>query len=120
GMTKHHLRKREQGWVAGLLANGVGAVLSGLIVLIVVITRFNDAWPILPIMPIFVLILLRLNRHSERELGALEHDVPAAATAPILHRHVVMVFVDRLDLAPAPAIQHAAPPTPLQLPAVHF
>ena len=37
GMTRHHLRKREPGWVAGLLANGVGAVLSGLIVLIVVI-----------------------------------------------------------------------------------
>ena len=120
GMTKHHLRKREPGWVAGLLANGVGAVLSGLIVLIVVVTRFNDAWPILPIMPVFVMILLRLNRQYERERSALEHDVPAAATAPILHRHVVMVFVDRLDLAAARAIQYARTLTPDELRAVHF
>jgi hypothetical protein len=120
GMTRHHLRKREPGWVAGLLANGVGAVLSGLIVLIVVVTRFNDAWPILPIMPVFVIILLRLNRQYERERSALEHDVPAAATAPILHRHVVMVFVDRLDLAAARAIQYARTLTPDELRAVHF
>jgi amino acid transporter len=120
GMTKHHLRKRRKGWVAGLLANGVGAVLSGLIALIVVITRFPDAWPILPIMPVFVLILLRLNGQYERERVALEHDVPAAATAPILHRHVVMVFVDRLDLAAARAIQYARTLTPDELRAVHF
>jgi hypothetical protein len=120
GMTRHHMRKREAGWVAGLLANGVGAVLSGLIVLIVVVTRFSDAWPILPIMPVFVIILLRLNRQYERERSALEHDVPAAATAPILHRHVVMVFVDRLDLAAARAIQYARTLTPDELRAVHF
>jgi amino acid transporter len=120
GMTRHHMRKREAGWVAGLLANGVGAVLSGLIVLIVVVTRFSDAWPILPIMPVFVMILLRLNRQYERERSALEHDVPAAATAPILHRHVVMVFVDRLDLAAARAIQYARTLTPDELRAVHF
>ncbi|MGH9228734.1 MAG: amino acid permease [Acidimicrobiales bacterium] len=120
GMTRHHLRKRGKGWVAGILANGVGAVLSGLISLIVIVTRFPDAWPILPIMPVFVMILLRLNRQYERERVALEHDVPPAATAPILHRHVVMVFVDRLDLAAARAIQYARTLTPDELRAVHF
>jgi amino acid transporter len=120
GMTRHHLRKRQKGWLAGIVANGVGAVLSGLIVLIVVITRFEDAWPILPIMPVFVMILLRLNRQYEHERLALEQDVPAAATAPILRRHVVMVFVDRLDLAAARAIQYARTLTPDELRAVHF
>ena len=71
-------------------------------------------------MPVFVIILLRLNRQYERERSALEHDVPAAATAPILHRHVVMVFVDRLDLAAARAIQYARTLTPDELRAVHF
>jgi amino acid transporter len=120
GMTKHHLRKREKGWVRGIAANGVGGFLSGAIVLIVVITRFEDAWVILPIMPVVVLILLRLNRQYERERVALETDVPAAATAPILRRHVVLVFVDRLDLAAARAIQYARTLTPDELRAVHF
>ena len=34
---------------------------------IVVITRFPDAWPILPIMPLFVIVLIRLNRQYEVE-----------------------------------------------------
>jgi amino acid transporter len=120
GMTKHHLRKREKGWVRGIAANGVGAVLSGAIVVIVVITRFEDAWVILPLMPVVVVVLLRLNRQYERERVALETDVPTAATAPILHRHVVLVLVDRLDLAAARAIQYARTLTPDELRAVHF
>jgi amino acid transporter len=120
GMTKHHLRKREKGFVRGIVANGVGAVLSGAIVLIVIVTRFADAWVILPLMPLVVLVLLRLNGQYERERVALETDVPAAATAPILRRHVVLVFVDRLDLAAARAIQYARTLTPDELRAVHF
>ena len=50
----------------------------------------------------------------------LEHDVPAAATAPILRRHVVLVFVDRLDMASARAIQYARTLTPDEMRAVHF
>ena len=120
GMTKHHIRRKERGWVRGVLANGVGAVLSGFIVCIVIITRWPDAWPILVIMPIFVIILLRLNKQYERERETLEKDVPAAASAPILRRHVVLVFVDRLDLAAARAIQYARTLTPDELRAVHF
>jgi amino acid transporter len=120
GMTKHHLRKREKGYVRGIFANGVGAVLSGAIVIIVTVTRFDDAWVILPIMPLVVVILLRLNRQYERERVALETDVPTAAKAPILRRHVVFVFVDRLDLAAARAIQYARTLTPDELRAVHF
>jgi len=120
GMTKHHLRKREKGWIRGIAANGVGAFLSGAIVIIVIITRFDDAWVILPLMPVVVLVLLRLNGQYERERVALETDIPAAATAPILRHHVVLVFVDRLDLAAARAIQYARTLTPDELRAVHF
>jgi amino acid transporter len=120
GMTRHHLRHREQGWRLSLLLNGIGAVLSLGVVLVVFGTRFEDAWPMLVVMPLFVVILLRLNRQYTREAVMLEEDVPAAATAPILRRHVVLVFVDRLDMASARAIQYARTLTPDELRAVHF
>jgi amino acid transporter len=120
GMTMHHIRRKERGWVRGVTANGVGAVLSGLIVCIVIGTRWRDAWIVLPVMPLFVVTLLRLNKQYERERETLEKDVPAAASAPILRRHVVLVFVDRLDLAAARAIQYARTLTPDELRAVHF
>ena len=120
GMTKHHLRLKEPGWKTSLLLNGVGALISLFVVLVVFITRFGDAWPMLIVMPLFVFMLLRVNRQYEHEARLLEHDVPAAATAPILRRHVVLVFVDRLDMASARAIQYARTLTPDELRCVHF
>jgi amino acid transporter len=120
GMTRHHIRLKEPGWRGGLALNGIGAVISASVVLIVFRTRWDDAWPMLIVMPLIVFMLTRVNRQYEREAVMLQHDVPAAATAPILRRHVVLVFVDRLDMASARAIQYARTLTPDELRAVHF
>jgi Amino acid permease len=121
GMTKHHWRKREPGWRRGIVINGFGAFLSAVVTVVVAVTKFRDgAWAILIVLPLLVVVFLRLNRQYVREAASLEADVPAAAKAPILRRHVVMVFVDRLDLAAARAIQYARTLTPDELRAVHF
>ncbi len=121
GMTKHHIRKRERGWRKGVLINGFGALLSAVVALVIAVTKFADgAWAILIILPLLVVVFLRLNRQYVREAAHLEADVPAAATAKILRRHVVLVFVDRLDLASARAIQYARTLTPDELRCVHF
>jgi hypothetical protein len=120
GMTRHHLTHREPGWRKSLIVNGVGAVISATVVAIVMISRFADAWVMLLVMPAFVVALLRVNREYGQEAHLLEHDVPAAATAPILRRHVVLVFVDRLDMAAARAVQYARTLTPDELRVVHF
>jgi hypothetical protein len=67
-----------------------------------------------------VVLLLRLNREYAAEAVQLEEDVPAAVVAPILRRHIVLVFVDSLDMATARAIQYARTLTPDELRAVHF
>ena len=121
GMVKHHLTHRHPGWRKSIVIQGIGCVLSFLVLLIVSITKFPDgAWVILVVLPLLVVLLLRLHRQYEHEAEELEHEVPAAATAPILRRHVVLVFVDRLDAAAARAIQYARSLTPDELRAVHF
>jgi amino acid transporter len=121
GMTKHHLRKRERGWRKGLLINGFGAFLSAVVTVIIAVTKFADgAWAILVTLPLLVVLLLRLNRQYSAEAVQLEEDVPAAVVAPILRRHVVLVFLDGLDMATARAIQYARTLTPDELRAVHF
>src|SRR5215210_5012468 len=121
GMTKHHLRKRERGWQKGLLVNGFGAFLSAVVAVIIAVTKFADgAWAILITLPLLVVLLLRLNCQYAAEAVQLEEDVPAAVVAPILRRHVVLVFLDSLDMATARAIQYARTLTPDELRAVHF
>jgi amino acid transporter len=121
GMAKHHLTHREPHWRKGLAINGVGAVLSFVVDIILAVTKFtHGAWVIILLVPILVVFLTRLGRQYEAEAEQLLDEVPDAAAAPILHRHVVLVFVDKLDLATARAIQYARTLTPDDLRAVHF
>jgi amino acid transporter len=121
GMTRHHLRLREPGWQRGLVVNGIGAALSAIVTLIVAVTKFADgAWVILLVLPVMVVLLLRLNRQYTREAEELAHDVPAAIAAPMLRRHVVLVFVDRVDMAVARAIQYGRTHQADEIRAVHF
>jgi hypothetical protein len=121
GMTRHHLRRREPGWQRGLVINSLGAGLSFVVTVIIAVTKFADgAWMILIVLPVMVWLLLRLNGQYEREAEELERDVPAAVVAPVLRRHVVLVFVDRLDMAAARAIQYGRTHQGAELRAVHF
>jgi hypothetical protein len=75
---------------------------------------------ILVLLPVMVVLLLRLNRQYQREADELEHDVPTAIAAPVLRRHVVLVLVDRIDMATARAIQYGRTHHTAELRAVHF
>ncbi len=120
GMARHHIREHEEGWRTGLLVNGTGAVLSLVVDVIIAITKFtHGAWVIVVLVPAMVALLVRLNRQYEAEAVELEHDAQAAATAPILRRHIVLVLVERLDRSTARALQYARTLTPDELRAVH-
>ncbi|MBS1836968.1 MAG: amino acid permease [Actinobacteria bacterium] len=108
GMAKHHVTRREPGWRKGLFINGVGAVLSGVVATIILITKFtHGAWVIVVLVPVLVFALARLNRQYSAEAEELERDVAAAAGVATMRRHVVLVFVDSLDVASARALQYA-------------
>ena len=121
GMTKHHLRLREQGWKGGMAINGIGALLSFLVLAIVAYVKFPEgAWVILLLVPLMVIGLVRLNKAYETEDVELRHDAITVAQAPTLRTHCVAVFVDQLDAATARAMQYARTLTPDDLVAVHF
>jgi hypothetical protein len=120
-MARHHLREREPGWRTGFVINGVGAVMTLVVDVVIAITKFtHGAWVVVVLVPLMVFFLVRLSRQYTTEAEQLEHNVPEAVAAPILRRHVVLVFVDRLDLAAARAIQYARTLMPDELRAVHF
>jgi hypothetical protein len=91
------------------------------VVAIFVVVKFTEgAWVIVVVAPLLYWGLIRLHREYVREENQLESGVPKAVEASILRRHVVVVLVNRLDLASARAIQYARTLTPDDLRAVHF
>jgi amino acid transporter len=121
GMARHHRRKQEPGWRKGLFINGFGAFLSFVVLCIFVRFKFTEgAWVVIVLVPLFVLLLMRLNKQYMNEARELEHEAQAACEAPILRRHVVLVFIDRIDQSTARAIQYARALMPNEMRAVHI
>jgi amino acid transporter len=121
GMVKHHLTHRGPHWRRSVLVNGFSAVLTLIVVLIFAVAKFKEgAWVVVVVGPLLYIALIRLHRQYERETELLEVGAIEASEAPILRRHVVIVLVDRLDMATARALQYARTLVPDDLRAVHF
>jgi len=121
GMAKHHKTHKEPGWRKGIFINGFGAILSFIVLVIFIRFKFMEgAWVVIVLVPLMVALLVRLNRQYEAEAHQLEHEARAAATAPILPRHVVLVFIARLDQSTARAIQYARALMPDEMRAIHI
>jgi amino acid transporter len=121
GMSVRHIRLKEKGWKLGLFVNGLGAIVTGVVTVVIAITKFmHGAWAIMVLVPILVYFLVRLNHHYEAEKEQLSEGAHDAATAPVLRRHSVIVLVDQLDRAAARAIQYGRTLRPDELRAVHI
>ncbi len=121
GMSVRHLRLREPGWRVGLAINATGAVVTGVVTIVIAITKFtHGAWAIMILVPVLVFLLVRLNRQYESEKEQLSEGARAAASVPVLRRHTVLVLLDRLDRSAARAVQYARTLRPDELRAVHI
>jgi amino acid transporter len=119
GMTRRHLRLREPGWRYGLVVNGTGALVTLVVLLDIVQTKFAaGAWMVLLALPLLVLLQDRTNRAYTREREELGVELPELL-APPRPRHEVLVLVDGLDRAVLRALQYARQLNPLSITALH-
>jgi len=82
GMVAHWWRHRERGWRSALATNLLGAVLSGLVVLIAALTKLTEgAWVVVVLVPLIVLACGRVQAHyaSAREALTPRPDAPGPA-----------------------------------------
>jgi amino acid transporter len=122
GMVKHYLTHKEAHWRSRIVINGLTAVVCAVVVVVFAVAQFtHGAWVVVVVMPILIYALIRTNRQYRAEDTVLEEGAAVqACEARILRRHVVVVLIDRIDLAAARAIQYARTLMPDDLRAVHF
>jgi amino acid transporter len=119
GMTRLHLRQREEGWRQGLLINGVGALITFIVLCVIIITKFvAGAWMVVVAVPLIVLLLSRTRRAYAAELAELRVEA-SQRLAPPKPRHEVLVLLEDLDRAAIAALQYARQLNPLHITAVH-
>jgi amino acid transporter len=115
GMAKRHLRLREPGWRVGLAINGLGALATGIVDVVIAVVKFRDgAWMIILAVPVLVYLLVRLNRQYEAEERELTEGLERAEDLPpAVHR--LAVLVDRIDEKTMHAVQYALTVAPRSL-----
>jgi len=116
GMVKHHQRLQEEGWRRHALVNGIGAVATFVVLVVVIVSKFAiGAWVPVVLIPVIAFVLTRVKRHYERVGRALE--VPTGYR-PRRHTHTVVVLVGTVNRASMAAIAYARSLAPDRLYAI--
>jgi len=106
GMVRHHLRLKEPGWRRSLVVNAIGSVATGIVTLIVAVTKFTiGAWVPIVVVPLIILLFLAIHRHYKRVSNAL-----AVTPGQVRREHVnhtVVILVGRIHRGVLKAIDYA-------------
>jgi len=120
GMARRHIRIKEPGWKLGLLINGLGAIATGVLDIIIGVTKFvHGAWAVVVLVPMMVWLLVRMNHQYDREDAELSGALERLDTAN-LHRPLVVLLVEALDAKTAHALGYAKTIRAEQVVAVHI
>jgi len=109
GMIRHWWRYREQerSWRRSAILNGVGAVATGTVAILVGIAKFAlGAWMVLVLVPVLVAIMWSIHRHYRNVEDALELDREDTPLPPLAPPRA-LVPISRLDRATLQALAFA-------------
>ena len=116
GMVIHHLRLREPAWKRNTVINAVGAVATGIVTLIVAVTKFTGgAWVPIIVIPAIVLLFKGIHRHYQRVRKQLT--IPPDYKPPAMN-HTVVVLVGGMHRGVLDALAYAKSLNPTRVVAV--
>ena len=105
GMVIHWRRLREPGWRTSAVINGVGAVMTAVVLVIVAITKaLEGAWIIILLIPCLVAVFQATRKHYDRVAAQL--NVKGWAPPPRRH-NTVLVPISGIQRAVIEALQYA-------------
>jgi amino acid transporter len=105
GMVRRWLRLREKGWRWRVWVNGVGAVVTGIVMLTLAVTKFSEgAWIVIVVISILVVIFLVMHRHYEEVARELSLE---GLEGPPAFQHTVLVLIGDVHRGVVRAVQYA-------------
>lgn len=107
GMVVHwwRLRRKQKGWQRRLALNGLGAVTTLMVVIVVADTKFLEgAWIVVVLIPALVLMFLAIHHHYQRVERERTTDIPVH---PKDIHHRLIVPIAGLDRASIQSLAYA-------------
>jgi amino acid transporter len=116
GMVAHHFREREPRWRLSAVINGLGAVSTGVVALVVVVSKFSKgAWIPAALIPALVLAFRAVHSHYVSVRASVQVQPGYKAQR---HTHTVVILVGSVHRGVLDAVQYARELAPDRLIAV--
>jgi amino acid transporter len=95
GMVRFWFRERGSRWPMRATLNATGAVTTGVVALVIAVTKFtHGAWLVILLIPMVVLVLLTIRRHYDDVALQLSLDGLAPHEPPPADHHVLVLVGD--------------------------
>lgn len=105
GMVHHWWVERGRRWRLKAAVNGLGALATGVVVVVVGLTKFtHGAWMVILLIPAIVLLLRRIRQHYSQVAARLSLE---GARRPRIGRNPVVVLVAGLHKGVVEALEYA-------------
>jgi hypothetical protein len=106
GMVRHWWRKdRVSGWRHKIVINGLGALATGIVTVVIAVTKFtHGAWIVIVVIPLLVWAFIAMRRHYDdvaRQLSLEDWSGPPPM------QHTVLVLVGDVHRGVVRAVQYA-------------
>ncbi len=118
GMVVHWFKNRGAHWIKSALVNGLGAFVTGITVVVVLVAKFVDgAWITLLFIPLTIIAFTAVRRHYHSVITLTTSKVPIQA-ASLSEHPIVVIPIDRWSNITRQGIEFAARLSP-QVIALH-
>ena len=105
GMVRRWLRLREKGWRWRVWINGVGALVTAVVLLTLAVTKFVEgAWIVVVVIPVLVTTFVVMHRHYNEVAHELSLE---GFEGPPRFQHTVLVLVGDVHRGVVRAVQYA-------------
>lgn len=107
GMVLYHRHHQHPGWQQGLFINGLGALTTGVVTVILTIEKFTaGAWIVLVAIPILISLFRSVAKHY-KDMGKQLALPQNQQYCPVAFEHTVLVLVSSLNRGTIPALEYA-------------
>jgi amino acid transporter len=105
GMVLHWRHTREPGWKSSAAINGFGALVTGIVLIIVAVTKtLEGAWIVLLLIPLIVAVFKATRRHYDR----VAQQLTLRGYEPPVRRHnTVLIPIGGIQRAVVEALRYA-------------
>jgi amino acid transporter len=107
GMVRHWFSERGSGWRRSALINGIGAFVTGVVVAVIAVSKFDQGvWMIIIVVPVLVALMLFIKHEYAMEEHGLDVQ-PDVVFGPPHRRQRVVVAAQAMSRAVVQAVKVA-------------